>query len=67
MVPAGQAPRTQQVTFTKDVAPIVLDVQRFYDECGGTLTPDVNTAGIPRATEEDNAARKATVAGGRVR
>ncbi len=26
---------------------------------GGTLTPDVNTAGIQRATEEYNAARKA--------
>ena len=38
---------------------IVLNVQRFYDEFGGTLTPAVNTAGIQRATEEYNAARKA--------
>ena len=38
---------------------IVLNVQRFYDEFGGRLTPDVNTAGIQRATEEYNAARKA--------
>ncbi len=37
---------------------IVLDVQRFYDEFGGTLTPDVNVAGIRRATEDYNAARK---------
>ena len=37
---------------------IVLDVQRCYDEFGGTLTPDVNVAGIRRATEEYNAARK---------
>ena len=38
---------------------IVLNVQRLYDEFAGTLTPDVNTAGIRRATEEYNAARKA--------
>jgi cyclase len=38
---------------------IVLNVQRFYDEFGGTLTPDVNTAGIQRATEDYNAVRKA--------
>jgi glyoxylase-like metal-dependent hydrolase (beta-lactamase superfamily II) len=37
---------------------IVLDVQRCYDEFAGTLTPDVNVAGINRATEEYNAARK---------
>ena len=38
---------------------IVLNVQRFYDELSGALTPNVNTAGIQRATEEYNAARKA--------
>ena len=38
---------------------IVLNVQRFYDEFEGTLTPDVNTAGIRRATEEYNTARRA--------
>jgi len=38
---------------------IVLNVQRFYDEFGGTLTPDVNTAGIQHATGEYNAVRKA--------
>ncbi len=38
---------------------IVLNVQRFYDEFSGALTPNVNTAGIQRATEEYNAARKA--------
>jgi len=37
---------------------IVMDVQRLYDEFAGTLTPDVNTAGIRRATDEYNAARK---------
>ena len=37
---------------------IVMDVQRCYDEFGGMLTPDVNVAGIRRATEEYNAARK---------
>jgi cyclase len=37
---------------------IVLDVQRFYDEFAGTLTADVNVAGIQRATQEYNAARK---------
>jgi glyoxylase-like metal-dependent hydrolase (beta-lactamase superfamily II) len=40
---------------------IVLDVQRYYDEFAGTLTPDVNLAGINRATEEYNAARKAAL------
>jgi hypothetical protein len=39
---------------------IVLDVQRLYEEFAGTLMPDVNTAGIRRATEEYNVARKAT-------
>ena len=38
---------------------IVLNVQRFYDEFAGTLTPDVNTSGIQRATVEYNAARSA--------
>ena len=38
---------------------IVLNVQRFYDEFSGALTPDVNTAGIRRATEDYNAAKKA--------
>jgi glyoxylase-like metal-dependent hydrolase (beta-lactamase superfamily II) len=38
---------------------IVMDVQRFYDEFAGTLTPDVNTAGIRRATDDYNVARKA--------
>jgi cyclase len=37
---------------------IVMDVQRFYDEFAGALTPDVNTAGIRRATDGYNAARK---------
>ena len=36
---------------------IVMDVQRFYDEFAGTLTPDINVAGIRRATEDYNAAR----------
>jgi hypothetical protein len=38
---------------------IVLDVQRLYAEFDGTLTPEVDTAGIQRATEEYNAIRKA--------
>jgi len=38
---------------------IVLNVQRLYAEFDGTLTPDVDTAGIQRATEEYNAIRKA--------
>ena len=38
---------------------IVLNVQRFYDEFAGTLTPDVNVSGIQRATGEYNAARNA--------
>jgi cyclase len=37
---------------------IVMDVQRFYDEFAGTLTADVNTAGIRRATDDYNAAKK---------
>jgi hypothetical protein len=36
---------------------IVLNVQRFYDEFAGTLTPDINVSGIQRATGEYNAAR----------
>jgi len=36
---------------------IVLDVQRFYSEFAGTLTSDVDVAGIRRATEEYNTAR----------
>ena len=36
----------------------MLDVQRFYDAFAGTLTPDVNVAGIRRATVEYNAARR---------
>jgi cyclase len=38
---------------------IVLNVQRFYDEFAGTLTPDINVSGIQRATVEYNAARNA--------
>jgi cyclase len=38
---------------------VVLDVQRFYSEFTGTLTPDVDVAGIRRATEEYNTARNA--------
>ena len=38
---------------------IVLNVQRFYDEFAGTLTPDINVSGIQRATAEYNAARNA--------
>ena len=38
---------------------IVMDVQRCYEEFAGTLTPAANPAGIRRATEEYNAARKA--------
>jgi hypothetical protein len=38
---------------------IVMDVQRLYDEFDGTLTPNVNAAGITRATNEYNAARRA--------
>ena len=38
---------------------IVMDVQRLYDEFEGTLTPDVNTAGIQRATEDYNTVGKA--------
>lgn len=34
---------------------IVMDTVRFFDEFAGTLTPDVNTAGMQRATAEYNA------------
>jgi len=37
---------------------IVMDVQRFYAEFSGTLTPDVDVEGIRKATEEYNARRK---------
>ncbi len=36
---------------------IVMDVQRFYAEFAGTLTPDVDVDGIRRATEEYNSIR----------
>jgi len=36
---------------------IVMDVQRFYAEFAGTLTPDVDVDGIRRATEEYNSTR----------
>jgi glyoxylase-like metal-dependent hydrolase (beta-lactamase superfamily II) len=38
---------------------VVLDVQRLYSEFTGMLTPDVDVAGIRRATEEYNTARNA--------
>jgi glyoxylase-like metal-dependent hydrolase (beta-lactamase superfamily II) len=38
---------------------VVLDVQRLYSEFAGMLTPDVDVAGIRRATEEYNSARNA--------
>lgn len=38
---------------------MVMDVQRFYAEFSGTLTPDVDVEGIRKATEEYNARRKA--------
>jgi glyoxylase-like metal-dependent hydrolase (beta-lactamase superfamily II) len=38
---------------------VVLDVQRLYSEFAGMLTPDVDVAGIRRATEEYNTARNA--------
>jgi glyoxylase-like metal-dependent hydrolase (beta-lactamase superfamily II) len=37
---------------------IIMDTQRFYLEFAGQLKPDVDTAGIARATEEYNAAKK---------
>ena len=37
---------------------IVLNVQRLFDEFAGTLVPDINVAGIRRATDEYNLARK---------
>ena len=37
---------------------VVMDVQRFYAEFAGTLTPDVDVDGIRRATEEYNSIRR---------
>lgn len=37
----------------------LLDVQRLQDESAGMPTPDVNIAGIRRATDEDTLARQA--------
>lgn len=47
-------------TFDNWIGPerLVMNVQRLYEEFAGTLTPAVNAAGIRRATEEYNAARK---------
>jgi hypothetical protein len=36
---------------------IVMDVQRFYDEFAGTLTPEGNVSGIRDATNAYNAIR----------
>ena len=36
---------------------IVMDVQRFYAEFAGALTPDVDVDGIRKATEEYNSIR----------
>jgi hypothetical protein len=38
---------------------IVLNVQRFYSEFAGTIAPDVDVAGIRRATEVQHRAERA--------
>lgn len=59
-VPAGRAAADIRLgKYDNWIGPerIVMDVQRFYAEFAGTLTPDVDVEGIRRATEEYNSTR----------
>ena len=61
MSPGAAAADIQMGKYDNWIGPerIVMDVQRFYAEFSGTLTPDLDLEGIRKATEEYNTRRKA--------
>jgi glyoxylase-like metal-dependent hydrolase (beta-lactamase superfamily II) len=60
MTPGAAAADIRMGKYDNWIGPerIVMDVQRFYLEFSGKLTPDVDFKGITKATEEYNAIRK---------
>ena len=61
MTPGAAAAEIRMGKYDNWIGPerIVMDVQRFYDEFGGILRPDVNRVGIREATEAYNVAKQA--------